>query len=75
MVGGYIYVVEGWVAGVEGGEGDAVGCEVIVAWEEGEMNLYIYLSIYLSIYNLYPAQAVQADKAIQMNHIQRRYSH
>jgi len=34
-VGGYIYeVVEGWVAGVEGGEGDAVGCEVIVAWEE-----------------------------------------
>ena len=34
-VGGYIYEdVEGWVAGVEGGEGDAVGCEVIVAWEE-----------------------------------------
>ena len=31
-VGGYINeVVEGWV---EGGEGDAVGCEVIVAWEE-----------------------------------------
>ena len=30
-VGGYIYeVVEGWVAGVEGGEGDAVGGEVIV---------------------------------------------
>jgi len=34
-VGGYIYeVVEGWQAGVEGGEGDAVGGEVIVAWEE-----------------------------------------
>ena len=31
MVGGYIYeVVEGWVAGVEGGEGDEVGREVIV---------------------------------------------
>jgi len=30
-VGGYIFeVVEGWVAGVEGGEGDAVGGEVIV---------------------------------------------
>ena len=39
MVGGYIYeVVEGWVAGVEGGEGDEVGWEVIVAWDEGEMN-------------------------------------
>jgi len=40
VVGGYIIyeVVEGWVAGVEGGEGDAVGCEVIVA--------FILLNIY-----------------------------
>ena len=33
----YIYEVgEGWVAGVD--VGDEVGWEVIVAWEEGEMN-------------------------------------
>ena len=36
MVGGYIYEVgEGWVVGVHGGEGDEVGWEAIVAWEEG----------------------------------------
>ena len=32
----YIYEVgEGWVTEVDGGEGDEVGWEVSVAWEEG----------------------------------------
>ena len=40
MVRGYIYEVgEGWVVEVDGGDGDEVGWEVSVAWEEGgEMN-------------------------------------
>ena len=32
---GIYEVGEGWVAGVGGGEGDEVGWEVNVAWEEG----------------------------------------
>ena len=65
----YIYEVgEGWVAGVDGGQGDEVGWEVSVAWEEGEMNhrvgrsgggdftMYVYYSLF---HNSLPLSSVK----------------
>ena len=49
MVGGYIYEVgEEWVAGIDWGEGDEVGWEVSVAWEEMNIFVKILLAVELT---------------------------